>query len=70
VTANHDVLEHTEISEQADILEGATQSPRRNFVAGQTTDLTSPEVHVPAVRSIDAVDDIQERRFAGPVRTD
>ena len=65
-----DVLQGGESREDAGGLEGATEADPRTPVDGHPRDVLPCEQHAAARRGVDARDDVEQRRLAGPVGAD
>src|SRR5919108_1954392 len=69
VPAEHQIVEHSEVLEELDVLEHARHAAARDVLGSIVQDVLAEEVDVAAVGSVEAGQTIQQRRLPGPVRT-
>jgi len=65
-----DIVEHAETAKETDVLKGAGNPARGNLAGAQTGQIATGETHCAFGRLIDARDQVEDRRFAGTVRSD
>src|SRR5262249_17429506 len=70
VPPDHDVLQRREVREQADVLEGARDAARSDAVRLEPGELVSVERERAAVGRVEAGEQVEPGRLAGPVRPD
>src|SRR6266545_2706192 len=67
---DHHVFADGELVERPDDLVGSCHAQARHVVRAQATEIVAAEDDAAAVWAIDGVEDVEERRLAGPVRAD
>src|SRR6266545_7157578 len=67
---DHHVFADGELVERPDDLVGACHTQACHVVRAQATEIVAAEDDTAAVGAIDGVEDVEERRLAGPVRAD
>ena len=70
VPAEHQVLLDRRVRVQGDVLEGACDPQTGDLVWPPPDQLAAGEPHRAALGPVDAAHDVEQRRLAGPVRTD
>src|SRR5213594_47284 len=68
--AHHHVVADGESRERPQLLERARDTPAAHVVGGEAREGASVESHHARIGVIEAADDLEERRLAGPVRAD
>src|SRR5439155_858725 len=68
--AHHHVVDDGESRERPQLLERARDTPAAHLVGGEAREGASVESHHARIGVIEAADDLEERRLAGPVRAD
>ncbi len=67
---HHHILPDGQFVQGTNDLVGAGQAPAGDLVGRQAGDLLPPENHPPALRRVDAADDVEHRRLARAVGAD
>ncbi len=70
VTADQQIAEHGRVLEQLDVLEGAGDAEPRDAVGRHFGDVLVLEEDLARGRRVDARDQVEDRAFAGAVRSD
>ena len=70
MTADQQVLHHGHVREQLGMLEGAADAGKRDLVHRHGRQIVAIEHDMAGIRPVDAVDAVQKRGLAGPVRAD
>ena len=70
VAPGHDVVEDRHAAKEGDVLEGPRDALLRGLVRIHIAAPSALEGNRPLLRVVDAVDDVEHRRFAGAVRAD
>ena len=70
VPAEHQVVEHGEVLEQRDVLEGAGQPRRGDPVRPLAQDALAEELHRALLGPVDAGEHVEQRGLAGAVGAD
>ena len=70
VKSRHDVLEHGELLEEPDLLEGTRDSAPHAAMSGQAGEIGAIEAQRAGIRLVDPADQVEHRGFAGAVGAD
>ena len=70
VKGGDDIVEHRHAAEQPDLLERAGKPETRALVRRQPDELDTIEAHLAGIGLIEPAHQVEQRRFAGPIRTD
>jgi len=70
VERDQHVLQHRQLAEEAQVLEGACDAQSRHLEGGACGDILTLELDCAAARAVNAGDDVKERCLAGAVRAD
>jgi hypothetical protein len=70
VPAEHEVLQHGQVLEQLDVLEGPGHAELGDLVRAQTGEVVPVERHPALLRPVHTGDHIEDRRLPGPIGPD